>query len=149
MKFLLKFTIFLIVVFCFNTTESKAQTGPEVCSIKYQYDISGNRIKREYKCEPSWVIGDIIPWQNHSIFSNLYPNPTTGVLTGVFTTPIGGEAGGAYITVSSMGGILVFEQAYNEIASSITFDLSQQIPGNYLVTVYAFNIVETYTITKL
>lgn len=148
MNFLFKFSLFLILAFCSTSTKSKAQSGPEVCSIKYQYDISGNRIKREYKCEPSWTIFDPPPI-NTSIFSNLFPNPTTGVITGTFTSPIGGEAGGAYVSVSTMGGIIVFEHLYSEIASSITFDISQQIPGNYLVTVHAFNTMETYTITKL
>ena len=149
MKFLFRFSFFLILAFCSTCTKSIAQTGPEVCSIKYQYDISGNRIKREYKCQPSWTIGDIIPWQDRSIFSNLYPNPTTGVLTGVFTSPIGGEAGPALISVTTMGGIVVFEQTYTQIASSITFDISQQIPGTYLVNVHAFNTEETYVVTKL
>lgn len=149
MKKLIRISLFLLLGVAGLSKESKAQTGPEVCSIKYQYDISGNRIKREYKCQPSWTIGDIIPWQDRSIFSNLYPNPTTGVLTGVFTSPIGGEAGPALISVTTMGGIVVFEQTYTQIASSITFDISQQIPGTYLVNVHAFNTEETYVVTKL
>lgn len=150
MKYLIKVTIIFVAAFLANATESKAQTGPEVCKILYGYDVSGNRIKREYKCENTWLPSDPMPWnETAEIFSTLNPNPTTGVLTGTFTTPIGGEAGSALLTVSTMGGITVLQLEYTEIASSITFDISQQIPGNYLVTVHAFNKVETYVITKL
>ncbi len=82
------------------------------------------------------------------IFTSLFPNPTSGGITGTFSTPIGGDAGGAYITVSTMGGIVVFEQVYNQIMSAVTLDISAQLPGQYLVTVHAFNTVETYVVTK-
>ena len=146
MKFILKFSISLVVSFCATNTESKAQTGPPVCKIHYGYDVSGNRIKREYKCERSWLPTDF--GTSHTIFTNVFPNPTTGVITGTFSEPIGGEAGGAFITVTTMGGIVVFQQAYNQVMSSVSLDITQQIPGQYLLTVSAFNKIETYVITK-
>lgn len=149
MKYFIKITLIFIAAFLANATESKAQTGPIECKIHYGYDVSGNRIKREYKCENSWLPTDPLPWASNSIFTSVFPNPTTGLLTGTFSTPIGGEAGGAIVTVSTMGGITVFQQEYYEVMSSITIDISEQIPGNYLLTVQAFNKVETYVITKL
>lgn len=149
MKSFIKITLIFVAIFLANATKSKAQTGPELCRINYGYDVSGNRIKREYKCENTWLPTDSAPWADHSIFSSVYPNPTTGVITGTFSTPIGGEAGSALVTVSTMGGITVLQQEYTEIASYITLDISQQIPGEYLLTVAAFNKVETYVITKL
>jgi hypothetical protein len=146
LKFILKFSISLVVSFCATNTESKAQTGPPVCKIHYGYDVSGNRIKREYKCERSWLPTDF--GTSHTIFTNVFPNPTTGVITGTFSEPIGGEAGGAFITVTTMGGIVVFQQAYNQVMSSVSLDITQQIPGQYLLTVSAFNKIETYVITK-
>jgi len=146
MKFILKFSISLVVSFCATNTESKAQTGPPVCKIHYGYDVSGNRIKREYKCERSWLPTDF--GTSHTIFTKVFPNPTTGVITGTFSEPIGGEAGGAFITVTTMGGIVVFQQAYNQVMSSVSLDITQQIPGQYLLTVSAFNKIETYVITK-
>lgn len=138
-----------IIAIINNVTESKAQSGPEECRILYGYDVAGNRIHREYKCEATWSPGDIIPWQEHTIFVELFPNPTTGVITGTFSSTIGGEAGGASITVSTIGGITVFQQEYTQIMSSVSINISQQIPGQYLLTVAAFNKVETYVITKL
>ena len=146
MKFILRFSFFLIVAFCATNTKTIAQTGPPVCKIHYGYDVAGNRIKREYKCERSWLPTDF--GTSHTIFTNVFPNPTTGVITGTFSEPIGGEAGGAFITVTTMGGIVVFQQAYNQVMSSVSLDITQQIPGQYLLTVSAFNNIETYVITK-
>jgi hypothetical protein len=149
MKSFIKITLIFVAVFLANATKSKAQTGPVVCKINYGYDVSGNRIKREYKCENTWLPTDPGSSTGHTIFTSVFPNPTTGVITGTFSTPIGGEAGSALVTVSTMGGIIVLQQEYTEIASSITLDISQQIPGEYLLTVAAFNKIETYVITKL
>lgn len=149
MKNLIKITLILVAAFLTNATTSKAQSGPPVCKIHYGYDVSGNRIKREYKCENTWLPSDPAPWTDHTIFTTVYPNPTTGVITGTFSSTIGGEAGPAYITVSTMGGIVVFQQEYTQIMSSVTIDISQQVPGQYLLTAAAFGTVESYVITKL
>lgn len=145
----IKTIILFAVAFICNTSKSIAQSGPVVCAVKYDYDVAGNRIKREYKCEATWLPTDPIGWSEPTIFTTVFPNPTTGVITGTFSTPIGGEAGSALITVSTMAGITVFQQEYNQVTSSVSIDLSQQIPGQYLLTVAAFNKVETYVITKL
>ena len=149
MKKIFKITLLFLIAFVIKTEDSSAQTGPIVCAIKYDYDIAGNRIKREYKCEATWSPADPLPWSDHTIFTTVFPNPTTGVITGTFSSTIGGDAGGAMITVSTMGGITVFQQDYNQITISVTIDISQQLPGQYLLTVAAFNKVETYVITKL
>lgn len=148
MKSLLKKTLFLIVAACATSNKSKAQTSTAVCRINYYYDASGNRIKRDYSC-PSNNPWDNAPWGENTIFTSIYPNPTTGVVTGVFSATIGGEAGSAYITVSTMGGISIFQQEYTQPTSSVTIDLTQQIPGQYLLSVFAFNKLESYIITKL
>ncbi|MDI9312705.1 MAG: T9SS type A sorting domain-containing protein [Limnohabitans sp.] len=149
MEKLIKISLIIAVAILYNTTKGAAQSGPVVCKITYDYDVSGNRIKREYKCEATWSPADPLPWSDHTIFTTVFPNPTTGVITGTFSSTIGGDAGGAMITVSTMGGITVFQQAYNQITSSVTIDISQQLSGQYLLTVAAFNKVETYVITKL
>ena len=129
--------------------ESSAQSGPVECHIEYSYDISGNRIQRKEKCAATWTQWDPLPWQDGTIFTTVYPNPTTGGITGTFSETIGGEAGSATITVSTIGGIIVFQQEYTQIMSSVSLDISQQIPGQYLLSVAAFNKVETYVITKI
>lgn len=145
----IKITLIFAAAFLANMTASKAQSGPPVCKIHYGYDVSGNRIKREYKCENTWLPTDPAPWTDHTIFTSLSPNPTTGVVTGVFSSTIGGEAGAAYLTVTTMGGIVVFEQSYQQVTNAITVDITQQIPGQYVFTVAAFNKIESYVITKL
>lgn len=142
-------TLLLLCAILVRTTESYAQSGPPVCKIHYAYDLSGNRVKREYKCENTWLPSDPAPWMEPGIFTTVFPNPTSGVITGVFSSSIGGEAGPAMITVSTMGGVIVFQQEYNYVTSSITLDLSQQIPGDYLLTAAAFGKVESFVITKM
>lgn len=145
MKNQLKISLFAIVALLGFAIKSNAQT--EVCKIAYDYDAAGNRIKREYRCSTTWPIGTGL--EERTIFTTVYPNPTTGLITGVFSEPIGGVAGKAVISISTMGGIVVLQQEFNYITTTINFDISQQIPGQYLLTVAAFNKVETYVITKL
>lgn len=149
MKTILKITISFAAAFLTNASVAFAQSGPVECRIIYGYDVSGNRIHREYKCEATWTPGDEMPWTDHTIFTTLFPNPTTGIITGTFSGTIGGDAGGAFITVSTIGGITVFQQEYNQIMSTVTIDISQQLPGQYMLTVAAFNKIETYVFTKL
>jgi hypothetical protein len=148
MKNLIRISAFILIAFLSSTGKATAQTGPVECKIVYGYDVAGNRIQREYKCEATWMPWDPGP-SVHPILSGVYPNPTSGVLTGVFSEPIGGEAGSALVSVSTMGGIIVFQQEYTQTITSFTIDISQQIPGQYLLTVAAFNQVESYVITKL
>ncbi|HTN18625.1 MAG TPA: T9SS type A sorting domain-containing protein [Chitinophagaceae bacterium] len=122
---------------------AQAQSGSEVCSIVYSYDVSGNRIKREYKCESTRGFDDpdtIDP----TIFTTLYPNPTTGVFTGEFSEPVSE----ATFIITAMSGVVVLEHELTQTASSITFDISAQVPGNYLLHVWALGREESYLITK-
>lgn len=149
MKNIFSIAALLFITVLISSKESRAQSGPPVCKIHYSYDVSGNRVKREYKCENTWLPTDPAPWTDPGIFTTVFPNPTSGVLTGVFSSTIGGEAGPAMITVSTMGGVIVFQQEYNYVTSSITLDISQQIPGDYLLTAAAFGKVESFVITKM
>lgn len=132
-----------------RSIDSLAQTSTPVCRISYAYDVAGNRIKREYLCESGTNPWGHAPWTDHTIFTSLSPNPTTGVVTGVLSSTIGGEAGAAYLTVTTMGGIVVLEQSCQQVTNAITVDITQQIPGQYIFTVAAFNKIESYVITKL
>jgi len=128
------------------TIPCKTFAQAPVCAIAYSYDAAGNRIKREYKCETPPNPNDPQPWNSNStILTSLSPNPTTGVLTGVFSSP----AGWASVTVTSMAGGIILQTTYTQTLSSFTINIAQAVPANYIVTVSAFNTTESYVIVKL
>ncbi|MBL7712939.1 MAG: T9SS type A sorting domain-containing protein [Chitinophagaceae bacterium] len=131
---------------CFSgiAVGAQAQSGPEVCHIVYSYDAAGNRIKREYKCETPRGPEDPATWNDRVIFTTLYPNPTTGVFTGEFSEPVSE----ATFIITAMNGAVVLEHELTQAANFITFDISAQVPGNYLLHVWALGREESYTISK-
>lgn len=124
---------------------SQAQSGPEICHIVYSYDAAGNRIKREYKCERTSGPSDPDIWRDPTIFTKIYPNPTTGVFTGEFSEPVSE----ATFIITAMSGVVVLQHELTQAANSITFDISAQVPGNYLLHVWALGREESYTMTKI
>jgi hypothetical protein len=145
MKYLIRVSLFFLTILLVNNTHAVAQSGPVECKIKYDYDVAGNRIKREYKCEAKWMPWDPAPIANNDVLISLSPNPTTGSVTGVFSE----ATDYAHVVISTMGGILILDQEYHQTINSFTIDISGQIPGNYLLTVSAFDQVESYVITKI
>ena len=144
MKTLLKLLIAALVSVA-TVSESKAQSGPVECKIAYSYDAAGQRVKREYACAATWTPNDPLPWQDNSVFTSLFPNPTSGVFTGIFSAPVSS----ASFLISAMSGATVWQQTINQQMSSMTFDITAQVPGSYLLTVWAMDKVETYTIIKM
>ena len=140
----MKTKFLLIAGFMAMAASVQAQSGSEVCSIVYSYDVAGNRIKREYKCEtPSGPEGPVI-WNDPVIFTSVYPNPTTGIFTGQFSEPVSE----ATFIITAMSGVVVLQHELTQTANSITFDISAQVPGNYLLHVWALGREESYIITK-
>ena len=138
--------LFLFALVSGLSFDTSAQSGPIECKIKYDYDAAGNRIKREYKCEQAWMPWDNPPHNDNPILSSVYPNPTTGVVTGVFTEP----TANAYVTVTNMSGVVVLSQQYGQqMITTFSIDISMQLPGSYLLTISAFNKLESYMIIKL
>ncbi len=145
MKNLFQIAILSVLIFGTLFDKTYAQSGPVECKIKYDYDAAGNRIKREYKCEATWMPWDNPP-NNNPILSSVYPNPTSGVVTGVFTEP----TAGAYVVVTNMGGAVIFSHLYGQqMITTFTIDISAQPAGSYLLTISAFNKLESYMIIKL
>jgi len=142
-KLFIPFTALMIAL----SFGQRAAAQATICKIKYNYDAGGNRIKRYYGCDQTGP--GVIDYFPDGVLSNLSPNPTTGPLTGTFTSPIGGNAGSATVSVVNVNGTPVLLQTFSQIASTFSIDISQQIPGTYFLTVYAFSKMETYTITKL
>lgn len=140
-------TLFKAIVLCCLLYSGKisAQSGPVECKILYGYDGAGNRIKREYKCAPTWTIYDPVNQQDYTIFTSLFPNPTSGVITAVFSEPL---SAASFLIYAANGSII---QSYNltQQSTMVTFDLSAQVPGTYFLTVWALNKEETYTIIKM
>jgi hypothetical protein len=115
------------------------------CKIKYNYDAGGNRIKRYYGCDQSGP-GTPEEYRPDGILSNLSPNPTYGPLTGTFGTSF---RGAVTVKIVNLAGVPILQQTFTQVSGTFTVDISQQIPGTYFLTVYAFNMMESYTITKL
>lgn len=140
------FSLCCCVLLSITTTGSFAQSGPGECFINYEYDVSGNRIKREYKCQKEWMPWDLEPVTNTTgVLTSLSPNPTTGPVTGVFSEP----TNYAHVVVSTMGGIMILDREYHQTIRSFTIDISDQKPGNYLLKVSVFDRIENHIVTKL
>jgi hypothetical protein len=137
MKLIIVLTIFLFV---FNPIKSFAQPG---CKIKYEYDISGNRILRQFKCDP--VIPDPDEESPHTILTLVYPNPTVGVINCVFSV----ATAIATFEITAVDGSLIQSYDLTQQSTMVTFDISAQVPGTYFITVWAFSKVETYTVIKM
>lgn len=130
----------LIIFFLLGWGKSFAQAG---CKIKYDYDISGNRVLREFKCDP--FMPDPDTESPHSILTLVYPNPTVGVINCVFSTPTAMAA----FEITAVDGSLIQSYSLTQQSSTVTFDISAQVPGTYFITVWAFSKVETYTVIKM
>lgn len=140
----MKFLYVSMLAILMNTAYSTAQSSPVTCKIRYSYDVSGNRIKREYGCEQAPNPGNPVPYTGGSLLRNLSPNPTTGMLTGVFSKPVS-----ATVVITNMSGIIILSQHFPEPIPTFTINLAQAVPGNYLVTIAAAAVTESYTVTKL
>lgn len=125
----------------FAGTTLIASSAPQ-CTIRFAYDKAGNRIKREYYCE-SVLPFDPAGGGGVSGTVSVYPNPTSGTFN-VYLSILQF----ASITVSNMNGQSV-AYAQSPGAEKITFDLSGQLPGNYIIKVMQRNSNQQFQITKL
>ena len=141
MKSLYQIAFSLALVF-FSVNKGFAQ---ENCAIVYGYDVSGNRISREFKCFTGRGPNDPITQPETSLISTLSPNPTTGVINVTFTEMLDA----AHFVITDVGGIIVLQHTLSQPATAISFDLSAQIPGTYLLSIYTAGLDETYTIIKM
>jgi hypothetical protein len=129
----------IIVALCGTNFSAAAQS----CKIFYNYDLAGNRTKRFYDCPPQTN-----PWDQpltSTTIRRIYPNPTTGVINVEFYNP----TATASFTISAMNGGLVLQYNLTQLSTIVTFDISAQMPGTYLLTVMTPDNVESYPITKL
>ncbi|WP_191967971.1 T9SS type A sorting domain-containing protein [Rhizosphaericola mali] len=116
------------------TTGARAQNLPSnTCGIIYSYDLSGNRIGRQYVCNNSSMMdtkqqnltfNTILPSN-----TKLYPNPTTGQFSISFTKALDN----AEITVTDMLGKTIIH-TYKS-GTYISMDLSNVTSGMYLVNI--------------
>lgn len=143
MNSIFKITSLAIIALSVSSINS---AGQPVCKISYAYDISGNRVERKYGCvtpndnNPHGTQ----PWRENEVLLSLFPNPTSGGITGTYSEP----TANVYVGVSTIGGVKVQEWNFPQLMSFFTIDISAQVPGTYLLTVIASNKMETFTIIK-
>ncbi|MGC4058243.1 MAG: T9SS type A sorting domain-containing protein [Chitinophagaceae bacterium] len=110
----------------------------------YNYDLAGNRVKRFLNCDAH------NPWENPAspagpLIGSVTPNPTPGGVIVDLSSPVPFLK----FAVSDMGGSMILEQSINQETSSFSFDISSVVPGSYLITVWALDQVDGYTIIKM
>lgn len=135
--------ILFLLLFC---SFSPAAYGQEVCSIYYDYDAAGNRVKREYKCVD---INTPDPHQINPVLINLYPNPTAGPLTISFNELMATAHLTVYTTEAALVGELQCTSCYE-----LKLDLSEPPAGAYILYLLLFRPEEdapyesSYTVIK-
>ncbi len=130
---------------------AKFATAQNPCYIKYTYDASGNRIKREFICapldsviggtttDPDCCPGSKLAGNNKAPFDfNVYPNPTTGI----FNLSIDGSVYDAIITIHNSVGVLLQKFSTNDAFLELT--LREYASGVYYISVQT----NTMKITK-
>ena len=136
--------LFMIMIACLFSTDSFAQQ--EVCSIRYSYDKTGARTKREYKCEIPSGPGTPAPWTDYGgVISRIYPVPTPGLFHVEFSTTVTS----AYLYVIDMNGTQLLDFNVSQATTIVDFDLTPYVPGTYILTAIFGTAMESYTITKL
>jgi hypothetical protein len=149
----MRILLFLFITSLLQTASSicNAQSiglPTDYCAIHYTYDNAGNRIKRYYKCvengpfEPSTPA--TIP--NGGFRTDLFPNPTSGTLTGILTEP---SAEKIVVIVTTMLGGIVLQQEFLPPITSFTINIAQLTPGSYLVSTYMGIFVQSDIIIKM
>ena len=96
----------------------------DICKIFYDYDANGQRVKRYHHCYDPNEPGILVPFT-----PVLYPNPTSGRFNINFNELL--ET--ATLTVFSIDGGLIGQTDAGP-AYEITYDLADQMPGSYVVT---------------
>lgn len=119
-----------------------AGTSTPPCIIRFSYDNAGNRIRRDYYCEATSPFDPVGPGGVSGTVS-VYPNPTSGTFNVYLSV-----RQLATITVSNMNGQSV-AAAQSPGGETVTFDLSRQMPGNYIIKVVQGNNNQQFQITKL
>ena len=120
--------LFLIVLLAGSVKAQPPVIKPddELCGIYYSYDQNGQRVLREYDCKQAYDEGpEKVPFN-----PSLYPNPTNGP----FTVALNELVASATMSVYGIGGeyIAAFEM---EEGYEMSYDISGQVPGSYIVTV--------------
>lgn len=125
MKQFLLLTMLLAAAF-----SGKAQTIPQgTCGVMFYYDGAGNRIKRQYICNNTLKAAEMASSEMSVKTEAMYPNPTSGPVTVVFTTPLKG----AKISLLNISGKEIRYMV--EASNRLQLDLSDVPDGIYFLRV--------------
>jgi Secretion system C-terminal sorting domain len=139
--------LLFINLLCIYAIQMNAQTE---CYIKYTYDDSGNRIKREFICAerdtilPGNPIGSRMakPTVAKPFDVNVYPNPSNGI----FTIACSMLEKNMQLQVINYAGQTVYTQSLIQIKTDI--DISNMASGLYTFIIKSNLNVESRRVVK-
>jgi Secretion system C-terminal sorting domain len=124
-----------------------------LCAIKYEYDLSGNRIRRSYSCDNSPINQPVtsngrMPSSKKIVsvdapFSTIiFPNPSEGIFA--IKTSVDLET--AVVNVLSQNGVVVATFIYS--GTQMQFDIRHLASGNYIIQVISERAINTQKLMK-
>ena len=138
----MKWIVLSSILITATALQSEAQVGPgqgcDCCFIRYTYDNAGNRIKRDFYCEPLFPPMKQAPPENDSsgetVFAEetdwlIFPNPNSGV----FEIKFGLKPDNFALIILDGQGKIVHTTTLFESVQQI--DISGFAPGSYYVVV--------------
>jgi Secretion system C-terminal sorting domain len=140
--------LLITVLLLISATQIFAQTE---CYIKYSYDASGNRIKREFICAGrDTLLGNppIGLRRPNTVTCNttevtVYPNPSTGVYTVAFSL----ATKDAFLQIINFSGQQVLEKPLQELKSEV--DISNLANGLYTFVIKTSWGIESRRVVKI
>jgi hypothetical protein len=81
MKTLISILVFFLLIDFAATAQTSPGQGCDCCFIRYTYNNVGNRIKRDFYCEPLNPAGKMVQLDTNNVeedFVLLFPNPNEG-----------------------------------------------------------------------
>lgn len=136
----------IFLVCCFFTTSTKAQSLPaNTCGIVYTYDAAGNRTQRAYVCNNGGGIAPVFTENTSEVIqqvTELYPNPTTGRFTVLFTR----ELKNAPVILYDINGKEL--QRSKRSGNQLLFDLTPYAAGVYLLRIEDEKNLITFKVVK-
>lgn len=116
----------LFIIFCISN-DTNAQSGEPDCRIWYQYDATGQRVKRFYQCK-----SDDEMQTDRTIKATLFPNPTDGPIIVVTDLTVDELS----VNVFNINGSFVTSSNCLD-CSSISLNIGGQLTGTYMVQIVA------------
>lgn len=146
----MKYFLQSLLVFCCLMIVEKVHSQ----TVTFSYDNAGNRISRTLETQQGGlkslgridtiVIEEEIEEDVLEAETNLFPNPTSGLITIEFYPD---DEQKYFIAVNTISGYLLINQEIFKGENII--DISKYPPGSYLITIYSEKIRKQWNILKI